>query len=176
MSIAVALVVLTALWIVLAVVDTGRPHVRRRSYWFALLIGALADATASEWLPDSISRGATSALEKRDLKRHSLSGTQCRCLMVPAARYNSLRLLVPFCRTIWCTVTVAASALQRQATWQPALVSSGHLRGQHGGMRNNIRCACATEQLSNMHVLYHRLCEPYCRWLRLNCILTCRAR
>ena len=40
-SVAVALVALTALWIALAVVDTGRSHVRRRSYWFSLLIGAL---------------------------------------------------------------------------------------------------------------------------------------
>jgi len=40
-SVAAALVALTALWIALAVVDTGRSHVRRRSYWFSLLIGAL---------------------------------------------------------------------------------------------------------------------------------------
>lgn len=40
-SVAVALVALTTLWIVLAVVDNGRSHVRRRSYWFALLIGAV---------------------------------------------------------------------------------------------------------------------------------------
>ena len=32
--------VISALWIVLMIVDTGRPHARRRSYWFAMLIGA----------------------------------------------------------------------------------------------------------------------------------------
>jgi len=51
-SVAVALVALTALWIALAVVDTGRSHVRRRSYWFSLLIGALRiDSQCHHYLP-----------------------------------------------------------------------------------------------------------------------------
>jgi hypothetical protein len=41
------LVALTALWIVLAIVDTGRSHTRRRGYWFSLLIGMLPAASSS---------------------------------------------------------------------------------------------------------------------------------
>ena len=41
-SVGAGLVVLTALWIVLAIVDTGSSHVRRRGYWFSLLIGMLS--------------------------------------------------------------------------------------------------------------------------------------
>ena len=50
-SVAVALVALTALWIALAVVDTGRSHVRRRSYWFSLLIGALRSTSGCSSVP-----------------------------------------------------------------------------------------------------------------------------
>ena len=71
---AAGLAALTALWIVLAIIDTGQTHVRRRGYWFSLLIGMLQPPAPISFLLAMAYMGIAWLL----LLMHSQYGVHCR--------------------------------------------------------------------------------------------------